>query len=417
MTTEPMAAGPDGGTASGALAVHLVHQGFGDYVAGLLGGLDSIGSDRLRVTATRITSGPALLSGTESSDADHRTVAVPRFRDPRSGWRARREVARIVERPCDVVHWQAAGNPLVDLAFLRWLERSGRTAAARPAVVLTVHDMQAHPGDRSVLPGTFAVIRRLIGRADRIIVHAGHIADQAVAAGAERSRVVVMPHGELGTRYLAADRLPLEPPVEPNVLFFGRAQGYKGLDLAAEAMPAVVDAVPDARLVVAGSGPSIEEVFPADRPLPPWAELHRGLVPAEQVPELFGRATVVVLPYREASQSGVAALAAGLGRGVVATRVPGLADIVADGHSGVLVDPGSAPALAEALIDVLRQPERARALAAGAHRHATSTLAWPSIANDLVDLYHETVSSGNRVAGSGRRRFPRRAPRTPRRVR
>lgn len=417
MTTEPMAVDPDGAAASGWLAVHLIHQGFGDYVAGLLDGLDAVGPDRVRVAATTITSGPALLSDAHPSDQDHRTVAVPRFRDPRSSWRARGEVARLVERPCDVLHWQAAGNPWVDLAFLRWLERSRRAGADRPAVVLTVHDMQAHPGDRSVLPGTFAVIRRLIRRVDRIIVHAGHIADQAVAAGAEPERVVVMPHGELGTRYLAADRLPLAPPAEPNVLFFGRAQGYKGLDLAAEVMPAVVDAVPEARLVVAGSGPSIDEVFPAGRSLPPWAELHRGLVPAEQVPELFTRATVVILPYREASQSGVAALAAGLGRGVVATRVPGLADIVADGESGVLVEPGSAPALAEALIDVLRRPERARALAAGAHRHATSTLSWPSIANDLVDLYHDIVSSGSRVAGERRRRFPGRARPTSRRVR
>ncbi len=392
------------------LRVHLVHQGFGDYVDGLLSGLDTLGPGVVSVAQTTITSGAAPRSRSRSTGADRHAVAVPRFRDPRSPLRSRAQVLDVLDRPADLVHWQAAGNPWVDLAFLRWLERRGSDG---PAVVVTVHDMQAHPGDRSVLPGTFALIRRLVRRAERIIVHAPHVADQAVLAGADPERVSVLPHGELGTRYVAADELPLPAPTEPVALFFGRAQGYKGLDVAIEAMPAVTRAVGDARLVVAGSGPSIDDVFSTDGDVPPWCELHRGLVADDDVAELFRRAAVVVLPYREASQSGVAALAAGLGRGVVASRVPGLADIVAEGHSGLLVEPGSPSDLATALIEVLTDLGLAGRLGAGAHREATSTLAWPLIANDLVGLYHEAVISRSRVAGVGESRRPgepRRAP-------
>lgn len=363
--------------------VHLVHQGFGDYVDGLVDGLRSLDGPGVEVAVTTVTSGPASMARPRSAGSDHRSVAVPRFRDPRSPLAAAGVVRRILERPCDVLHWQAAGNPWVDLAFLRWLGR-GRP---RPPVVVTVHDMQPHPGDRSVLPGTFRVIRRLVRRADQVIVHAPHIRDQAVAAGASPAAISVLPHGELASRYLPPDRLPLGPPTERTVLFFGRAQYYKGLDLLVEAMDEVVRRVPDARLMVAGSGPSIDEALPPGEALPPWCALHRGLVPADGVAGLFERAAVVALPYREASQSGVAALAAGFGRPVIASRLPGLSDIVDDDRTGILVEPGSAPALAQGLIDLLTDGPRADRLAAGAGEAARGRLAWPVIAGDLLDVY------------------------------
>lgn len=378
---------------SGPLRVHLVHQGFADYVDGLLSGLDALGSDEIEVSVTTIISGPASMTTLRGTHHRHQVVALPRFRDPRAALRAGRAVRRALDTPADVVHWQAAGNPWVDLAFLRWI-RSRR----RPPTVVTVHDMQAHPDDRSVLPGTFPLIRSLARRADRLIVHAEHIRHQAVAIGVDPDRTSILHHGELATQYLAADQLPLAPATEPRILFFGRAQWYKGLDVAAQAMATVADRVPDARLVVAGRGPSIDETFPPDRPIPEWCELHRGRVPTEEVPELFASAAAVVLPYREASQSGVAALAAGFGRPVVASRLPGLTDIVDDGVSGLLVEPGEVGDLADALTRILTEPALAEGLGRGAHHRATTELSWRSIALELLTLYHEAV----RFRGGGR---------------
>ncbi len=380
------------------LRVHLVHQGFGDYVDGLLDGLDQLGSTVVEVSVTTIISGPAPLSALRDTHERHQIVALPRFRDPRSAILAARSVGRVLAEDADLVHWQAAGNPWVDLAFYRWL-RSRRRA---PAVV-TVHDMQAHPDDRSVLPGTFPIIRRLVRRADRVIVHAEHIRGQAIAVGADPALVSILPHGELATRYLPADRLPLPPAAEPTALFFGRAQWYKGLDLAAEAMASVATRVPGATLIVAGQGPSIEETFPPGAPTPAWCELHRGKVPAEAVPELFERASVVLLPYREASQSGVAALAAGFGRPVIASRLPGLTDVVEEDRSGLLIEPGNVDELADALTTILGHPELVGRLGEGAHRLSTTKLSWRSIAEDLVALYHGAVRfrGGGKTSGRG----------------
>lgn len=372
------------------LRVHLVHQGFGDYVDGLADGLVSLGPDRVELSLTTIVTGPAPLAGIGQGRPRHRRVSVPRLRRPWSAPVSDRVVRRVVAQPADVIHWQAAGNPWVDLAFLRWLWRADRG----PAVVVTVHDMRPHPGDRTAQPGTFAAIRRVAARADRVIVHAPHVRDQAIADGVAAERIEVVAHGELASRYLPSHRLPLTPSPDPVVLFFGRAQGYKGLDRAVAAMEQVVVRMPQARLVVAGDGPSIDEVFPPGRPVPAWCELQRGLVARERVPELFGRAAVVVLPYREASQSGVAALAAGFGRPVVATRVPGLSDIVVDGETGLLVDPGSTSELAEALELLLSDQEEAERLGKGSRTAATTTLSWPCIAATLANIYDGVVTEG-----------------------
>lgn len=396
------------------LRVHLVHQGFGDYVTGLVGGLEALGHEAVDLAVTTFISGPSPRTRLQRSvpgdpgsgpALTHETVVVPRFRDPRSAIRSRREVSRALSQPADVVHWQACGNPWVDLAFLRSLPQEGQGGG--PASVVTVHDMQPHPGDSTVLPGTFPIIRRLVRRADRIVVHASHIRHQAIAAGARPDRVSIEAHGELGTRYVPPDRLPLPPADEPTVLFFGRAEGYKGLDVAVAAMPMVVAAVPGARLVVAGTGRSLDRIFPPDRPLPRWCELHRGQVPDDEVAELFRRAAVVVLPYREASQSGVAALAAGLGRPVVASQVAGLDEMVGHGRTGLLVAPGSPEALSRALIEVLSDRELAADLGRGAFAWAETRLSWLAIAENLLDLYHDAVhrvNSGTQPASKRGRR-------------
>lgn len=379
------------------LRVHLVHQSFGDYVSALVDGMVAAsGAEAVELSVTTITSGAATLSGLRSAGGDgdedranggapvsveHRTV--PRFRDPRSPREAWRVVREVLDRDADVIHWQAAGNPWVDLAFSLLIGK-------RPTV-LTIHDMQPHPGDRNVLPGTFFAIRRLARRARRVTVHAPHVRQQVIDAGVQPERVSVIEHGELATRYLPVDRLPLPPTNTPTVLFFGRAQGYKGLDLLVEAMTMLNSgrASRPAYLVVAGSGPSIDQLFPSEADIPDWCSVRSGHIPAEDVPDLFAEAALVALPYREASQSGVAALAAGFGRPAVATAVPGLADIIVDGETGVLVAADDPSAFAAGLSRVLDDPVIGRELGEGAYRAAETRLSWASITRELRAVYRE----------------------------
>ncbi len=385
------------------LRVHLVHQSYADYVGALIDGLADpaavLAGDQptgaeppIDLHVSTILSGSARTSP-RRGPVDVQTYHLPRFRDPRSLPKALVLVRSLLAESHDVVHWQAGGNPWVDLAYSLLISR-------RPSVV-TVHDMVPHPGDRNAIPGATKVVGRLARRADRVIVHAPHIHEQAASVGVDPARIVVMPHGELGSRYRPPDKLPLAPSSERSVLAFGRAQGYKGIDLLAEAMPRVVDRVPEAKLIVAGSGPSLDEAFPPGQPPPPWAEIHRGQVDDDAVTELFARAAVVALPYREASGSGVAALAAGFGRAVAASAIPGLQDVVEDGRTGRLFPANSVGALADCLIELLEAPNRTSDLGQGAFQAARTRLSWATIGDDLIDLYHEVsqARSGPRPVG------------------
>ena len=353
--------------------VGFVHQSFADYTAGLTSAL----KQSVPLTVTCVASGEASPGLTDSASE---VLRCRRFRHPLSPYSARHSISVIADQYNDLVHWQAAGNPWVDLAALRLF-------SAVPTV-LTIHDMVPHPGDSTALPGTFAAIRLLARRAGHVIVHAEVVKEQVIRVGVPPLNVSVVPHGELASLYSPAASTSAVPN-RPTVLFFGRAQQYKGLEVVMKAMEQVAVRVPEAKLVVAGDGPELRSLKEA-RP-PSWLDLRPGFVERSEVPGLFNDSSVVVLPYIEASQSGVAALAIGFGKAVVASAVGGLVEMVDHRQTGVLVRPGDVDALADGLVDVLVDHEIRARYEANAHTVAASRLSWPRIAAQTVEIYRRVA--------------------------
>ena len=176
-------------------------------------------------------------------------------------------------------------------------------------------------------------------------------------ASADRVRVL--------HRGLEAPADPLPPPVEPpTIVCLGRVVRDKGFDVALAAFARVRDDFPDARLVIAGDGPERAGLIAeAERlGLGGAVELPGWVVP-ELVPELLARASVVAMPSRWREAFGLVALQAALAaRPVVASRVGGIPEIVANGLTGLLVEPDDPEALAAALSLLLADPPRAAAL-------------------------------------------------------
>ena len=111
----------------------------------------------------------------------------------------------------------------------------------------------------------------------------------------------------------------------------------------------------------------------------------RRWVAEAEIPPLLATAGALVLPYREASQSGVVSLAHAVGVPVVATPVGGLAEQVTDGVDGAVAAAAAAPAaLAEAMARLCDPAERDR-LAAGARRTGRALADWDAQAAALLD--------------------------------
>ncbi len=97
----------------------------------------------------------------------------------------------------------------------------------------------------------------------------------------------------------------------------------------------------------------------------------------EEVARAVDEASVLVLPSRSEGLGRVVVEAFCRGRGVVASRVGGIPDIVVDGESGILVPPGDAGALADALVQVLSDRNLAQRLGATARASVEPWLASP----------------------------------------
>lgn len=158
----------------------------------------------------------------------------------------------------------------------------------------------------------------------------------------------LVPHG-------LPDRGDAPPPAGPGVeiLFVGRLEHRKGIDVLLRAVPLVCAARPEARFVIAGDDAGLpwRECFLGDPASPPWRDRVRfaGSVSDEVLDALYRSCDIVVVPSRF-ELFGLPLIEAMMrGRPVVASLVGGMADIVEPGRNGLLVPAGDPAALAAAL--------------------------------------------------------------------
>lgn len=261
-------------------------------------------------------------------------------------------------------------------------------SGVRP-VVLTVHDVRWLHGTRIRLNPVQRAIRKWLRRsADRVVVHGRSLERLAKTTGEFQRGAAfeVVPLGAL------AHSCSVEPlPLEPSVLFFGTMYYHKGLDVLVEAAKLAEGSVPGLRVVVAGQGPEFARCreAAADSTLFEWRE---GFVADDSLSTLFAECRVVVLPYREASQSGIVPVAFSCGRPVIATRVGSLAEAVHDGVNGLLVTPDDPSELAAAIVRVLTEPRLAEELSRGAIATVTNgSMSRESISRAHMDVYQRAL--------------------------
>jgi glycosyltransferase involved in cell wall biosynthesis len=173
------------------------------------------------------------------------------------------------------------------------------------------------------------------------------------------------------------------------VLFFGYVRAYKGLDVLINAMPMVARDF-DVELVVAGEfyddRRKYEELISTVAP-DGLITLHPDYASTEKVRDYFSAADVVVLPYRSATQSGIAQIAYNFDVPVIASDVGGLAEVVKDGKTGYVVPPGDAEALGAAIGRFFREGAAGRFVPIIRAEKAKYT--WEHIVRTIEDLAGE----------------------------
>lgn len=239
--------------------------------------------------------------------------------------------------------------------------------ARRPAVVVEVH------GDWRTAARLYGgAARRPLGPvADRAAAWALRRADHVRTVG-EFTDALVAGAAYQGTsdRYLAYssyDALlatdPAPPPAEPRAVFVGAMERYKGVDVLLEAWHTVQARMPQARLILVGTGSQL----PALRARVECLGLSTtvtfaGTLPQTALGGVLDESSLLVLPSRSEGLGRVILEAHARGRPVVAAAAGGIPELVQEGRTGLLVPPEHPGVLAEALLSLLADRPRQAAM-------------------------------------------------------
>ena len=164
-----------------------------------------------------------------------------------------------------------------------------------------------------------------------------------------------------------------------------------------DAAPLIRAALPNATFVIAGTGDDLASHVHRIAMLP-YIEVRDAFATHLDCAKLFAEADILVLPYIEASQSGVLMIAMAFALPVVATRVGEMGSVVEATGNGLLVTPNSHTALAEAVIRMARNPQLRAAFSHNARLAMLGTYSANALADQLRNLYgallrHDAVRS------------------------
>ncbi len=232
----------------------------------------------------------------------------------------------------------------------------------------------------------------LYRRASRVLVLSDAEADQLVAGGVARGRILRTVVGPVGEVPDPDAEIPAPPP-PPTVTFLGQIRHYKGVEILHAAMRHVWAELPEARLVVVGpwlDGPDeARDAMTAD----PRVDL-LGSVEEDEKWARLRAATVLCVPSEGEALGGVYLEAWTVGRPAVGADIPPVRELFARTGGGV-VAPREPEALAVALIGLLRDPDRAAAMGRAGLVAVANEYNWDVAADRAEQAYADALSEAS----------------------
>jgi glycosyltransferase involved in cell wall biosynthesis len=231
-------------------------------------------------------------------------------------------------------------------------------------IVWTVHDINLRPssgGVRGKLEVMFVRITTqpwlLASAADKIVVHGKSLRDLLVSKKIDMNKIIVVPHFDY--RYLLESKTTRQDGSARNeyVLLFGRIKPYKGIDVFIKSAKIVREKLgSDFEVLIAGKGDSSYFQGLLSDSEREYIRIRNEFIPNDEIQTIIGKARFLVLPYTDASQSGIIPLAYTFAKPVVVSDVGSIAEAVQNGETGYIFRAGDAEELAKIMIRLLEDP-------------------------------------------------------------
>jgi glycosyltransferase involved in cell wall biosynthesis len=336
--------------------------------------------------------------------------AEPRGTGPDSG-RGSGRGSSFVVRPPSAVRRPSS----FDLIHAHWVLPNGLPAAlaARIAdvpLIISLHGSDVFMAEQN--PAFALLAAALLRAADGVTACSGDLAGRAARLGARPAALTVVPYGVDAGAFrpdpqAAADvRAELGlPPDAPLVLAIGRLVYKKGLSYLIDAFPAVLARHPRAVLVIAGYGDLRGELERQAHALGLNGSVRfPGQLARDRAARYIAAADVYAVPSIRDQRGNVDGLpntlleGMGAARPIVASRVAGIPDVIADGCHGLLVPERDPAALAAAVSRLLDDRELAQRLGAAARERIVRQLTWDATAARFERVYAQALAAGRRGA-------------------
>ncbi len=313
---------------------------------------------------------------------------------PVRDWLSLRQLIRLFqERRYDIVHTHTSKAGVL-----------GRLAAERtgvPVVVHTPHGNVFHSYFNPWLTRLFVWMERHCARrTDRIIeLTAGGVEEHLAEGIGQREQFTVIFSGidtapfEAAIARREATRAALGAgPEEVLIGGVGRLEPVKGFTYFVEAARTVAASDAHARFVLIGDGAERETLRAQAAEL---GARFQFLGRRRDVPELMAALDILAVPSINEGMGRVLLEAGAAGTPAVASRVGGIPDIVDDGETGLLTPPRDAAALAAALLDLARAPERRRWMGATARAKVVPHFSLEKMVERIEAVYEELLHEKN----------------------
>jgi glycosyltransferase involved in cell wall biosynthesis len=309
----------------------------------------------------------------------HRSLANPWFLH---------QLTRLIrrERP-QVIHLLSNTTLWLNLAVPFW----------RPIpLVTTIHDVETHPGDSDTRTLPSWAPELMVRQSGHVVVHGEGLKQKVLDRYSKTpDRVHVLSHPAIHRYAEYARQQKMARRLDDGtvrVLLFGRVFAYKGLEHLVRAEAMLKDALPNLRIVVAGRGDDPWMFKPLMGDAGHYDIRNRFIEDAE-VAQLFLDADIVVLPYTEASQSGVLNLAAAFGKPVIVTDVGELRAAVQPNGLGLVVPPADAEQLARAIRLLAENRDLRRDFGVNALEWATGPNSPEQVGAQAAIVYREVAGT------------------------
>ncbi|HEV7669306.1 MAG TPA: glycosyltransferase [Thermoanaerobaculia bacterium] len=332
-----------------------------------------------------------------SLEADEKVKGGAALVAPFYAWGARRAVIHELKRES------------YDLVHAHWIVPNGLIAAtvSRVPFAIGLHGSDVFLAEK---PGVRTLARSALRRARLLTGCSPELVARVTALGFPEERSRVIPYG-VDIRHFSP-RTPADPdpggwraklgiPAEaPLALGVGRMATKKGFHVLFDALPELFAAMPEAHVVLAGGGDLLPKFEQEAARFGGRVHLPGGVL-RDTLPDLYRAADLFVLPAVHDAQGNVDGLpnvileAMASGLAVVASGISGIPLAVEPGRTGLLTDEGAPASVAAALIELLRDPARCRAMGRAGRAKAERELTWEQVAA----RYREGYEMALRAAG------------------